>query len=65
MGRLLDLDPSLVEGGLPGARTEAAETARVLFMTVPPGPWSPGSLPATLTPPFALLVAEGLLVSRI
>ena len=65
MGRLFDLDPSLVEGRLPGATTDTAETARVLFLTVRPGPWSPESVPAALIPPFALLVADGLVVHHV
>ena len=33
MGGLLDLDPSLVEDGLPGAALEATAVARVPFVT--------------------------------
>jgi CRP/FNR family transcriptional regulator, cyclic AMP receptor protein len=65
MGGLLDLDPSLVADGLPGAAGEAAAVARVPFVTIPPGPWSPDAVPDGFGRPFAMLVADCLLVHHL
>ena len=65
MGGLLDLDPTLVEDGLPGPAGEAAAVACVPFVTIPPGPWSPDAVSDGFGRPFAMLVADGLLVRQL
>lgn len=62
MGRLIDLDPTLVEGQ-PAASSLA--TARIAFVTVQPGIWAPEELPGDLGRPFALMVADGILLHHL
>lgn len=62
MGRLIDLDPTLVEGQ-PAASSLA--TARIAFVTVQPGIWAPEDLPGDLGRPFALMVADGILLHHL
>jgi hypothetical protein len=66
LSRLIDIDPTLGEG-LPhaGDATSAVATARVPFVAVGPGRWSPDDLPDGLRQPFALLVADGLVLSHL
>jgi CRP/FNR family cyclic AMP-dependent transcriptional regulator len=65
LGRLIDLDPTLAEGWTSGGDGSAIATARVPFVAVSPGRWSPDTLPSSVSRPFALLVADGLVLHQL
>jgi hypothetical protein len=65
LSRLIDIDPTLGEGLPHSGAASALATARVPFVAVGPGRWSPDDLPDGLRQPFALLVADGLVLSHL
>jgi CRP/FNR family transcriptional regulator, cyclic AMP receptor protein len=62
---LLDIDPELGETLDPRHLPEARARAVVALVDLPPGPWSPEPIAAMASRPFALLVADGLLVREL
>ena len=65
LGRLIELDPTLGESWAAGGAGSALGTARVPFVTVAPGGWSPDELPSSLSHPFALMVVDGLVLQQL